>query len=241
MAMAACPPATLSALLSSGVASSHWASTRLASLLAPVALFRAWSAGARTLQRRREGATSQFWVPRKATVPRSSNAEAVAPTATTISSNTSLPGSGCYEYDRLLPCPSQNRLPRVEHIVVSGGGYVLEYISKELNLPHLYVADLIHFGAVYYALVCPTPPPSATPEQIEIFKKVTAASVLQKRASIKGKTVREAQKTYRITHPNEFVEAGMYLRVHVHPKRFPRLVEQPITLKKAVQVLLPVL
>lgn len=85
-----------------------------------------------------------------------------------------------------------------------------------------YVADLIDFGAVYYALVCPTPPPSATQEQVEIFKRVTAPSVLQKRSSIKGKTVREAQKTYRITRSDEFVETGTYLRVHVHPKRFPR-------------------
>lgn len=55
-----------------------------------------------------------------------------------------------------------------------------------------------------------------------LYKQVTAPSVLSKRSSIKGKTVREAQKTFRITHVDEFVEAGMYLRVHVHPKRFPR-------------------
>ena len=70
--------------------------------------------------------------------------------------------------------------------------------------------------------MCPQPPPSATLEQITIFKEVTAPSVLSKRASIKGKTVREAQKTFRITHVDQFVEAGTYLRVHVHPKRFPR-------------------
>lgn len=85
-----------------------------------------------------------------------------------------------------------------------------------------FVADLIHFGAVYYALVCPEPPPSATPEQIRLFKEVTAPEVLKKRSSIKGKTIREAQKTFRITDVNEFVEVGTYLRVHVHPKRFPR-------------------
>lgn len=129
----------------------------------------------------------------------------------------------CYNnYSRLLPCPSQNGPPRVEHLVVLSGGSVLEYISKTLDLPPLFVADLIHFGAVYYALVCPKPPPSATPEQISVYKQVTAPSVLTKRTSIKGKTVREAQKTFRITHVDEFVEAGTYLRVHVHPKRFPR-------------------
>lgn len=75
---------------------------------------------------------------------------------------------------------------------------------------------------MYYALVCPQPPPSATPEQIRTFKEVTELSVLKKRASIRGKTIREAQKTFRITRVDQFIEAGTYLRVHVHPKRFPR-------------------
>ncbi|XP_021821499.1 RNA pseudouridine synthase 6, chloroplastic [Prunus avium] len=133
--------------------------------------------------------------------------------------------NGYPEYTRLLPCPSHNGPPRVEHLVVSEGGPVLEYICKTLDLPPQFVADLIHFGAVYYALVCPKPPPTATPEQMRVFKEVTAPSVLKNRASIKGKTVREAQKTFRITQADEFVEAGTYLRVHVHPKRFPRCYE----------------
>ncbi|KAJ6767311.1 MITOCHONDRIAL RNA PSEUDOURIDINE SYNTHASE [Salix purpurea] len=130
--------------------------------------------------------------------------------------------NGYPEYTRLLPCPSHNNPPRIEHLVVSEDGPVLDYICKALDLPPLFVADLIDFGAVHYALVCPQPPPTATPEQIRVFEEVTAPSVLKKRTSIKGKTVREAQKTFRITHVNQFLEAGMYLRVHVHPKRFPR-------------------
>lgn len=85
-----------------------------------------------------------------------------------------------------------------------------------------YVADLIHFGAVHCALVCPKPPSTASAEHIRLFKQVTAPTKLKKRLSLKGKTVREAQNTFRITSPNEYVEAGSYLRVHVHPKRFPR-------------------
>lgn len=95
-------------------------------------------------------------------------------------------------------------------------------ISVKLCVSLLY---LIQFGAIHYALVCPKPPPSATPEQVQIYKKVTEPSVLQKRTSLKGKTVREAQKTSRITDADEFIEAGTYLRVHVHPKRFPRCYE----------------
>ncbi|KAK3432003.1 hypothetical protein EUGRSUZ_E04102 [Eucalyptus grandis] len=135
--------------------------------------------------------------------------------------------NGLPEYNRLLPCPSHSGPPRIEHLVVpkEEEGPVLDYICKALDLPPLFVADLIHFGAVHYALVTPQPPPTATPEQIRVFKEVTKPSVLRKRASIKGKTVREAQKTFRITDPGQFVEAGMYLRVHVHPKRFPRCYE----------------
>ncbi|KAK4492738.1 hypothetical protein RD792_000057 [Penstemon davidsonii] len=128
-------------------------------------------------------------------------------------------------YTRLLPCPSENGPPRVEHLVVSEGGPVLEYITRALNLPPLYVADLISFGSVFYALVCPDPPTNATPEQIQLYKEVTDPSVLRQRSSIKGKTRREAQKTFRITRSDEFVEVGTYLRVHVHPKRFPRCYE----------------
>lgn len=75
---------------------------------------------------------------------------------------------------------------------------------------------------MHYALVCPKPPSTATHEEIKLYKEFTKPSVLRKRPSIKGKTVREAQKTFRITHIDEYVEEGTYVRVHVRPKRFPR-------------------
>ncbi|XP_057794925.1 RNA pseudouridine synthase 6, chloroplastic-like isoform X2 [Salvia miltiorrhiza] len=143
------------------------------------------------------------------------------------STNLSIPTStNSYPpYERLLPCPSQSGPPRVEHLAVLEGGPVLEYISKALDIPPLFVADLIHFGAVSYALVYPDPPPTATPEQIKAYKKFTDPSLLRNRSSIKGKTIRAAQKTFRITRTDEFVEAGTYLRVYVHPRRFPRCYE----------------
>ncbi|CAN1196951.1 RNA pseudouridine synthase 6, chloroplastic [Linum perenne] len=138
----------------------------------------------------------------------------------TVSDFTSYP-----EYNRLLPCPDFNYPPRVEHLVVSEKSTVLDYVCKALDLPPLYVTDLIEFGAIHYALVCPKPPPTATPEEMKIYEEVTAPSVLKQRAGIKGKTVREAQKTFRVTRGSKYVEAGMYLRVHVHPKRSPRCYE----------------
>ncbi|WCJ20252.1 hypothetical protein M5689_002499 [Euphorbia peplus] len=135
-------------------------------------------------------------------------------------------GYSQFGYDRLLPCPAYNdRAPRVEHLIVMEEGGVVDYISKLLELPPLFVADLIHFGAVHYALVSPKPPPTATPEQIRLFEEATSPLVLKKRASLKGKTIQEAQKTYRVTHADQFLEPGMYLRVYVHPRRFPRCYE----------------
>ncbi|CAA7054710.1 unnamed protein product [Microthlaspi erraticum] len=141
---------------------------------------------------------------------------------TTLSSSSNF---GYPEYNRLMPCPAHNIPPRIEHMVVLEDVLVADFISKHLDLPPLYVADLIHFGAVHYALVSPKPPPTATPEQIKLFEQVTSPSALKKRPSIKGKTVQEAQKTFRVTHSNQYVEAGTYLRVHVYPKRFPRCYE----------------
>lgn len=81
---------------------------------------------------------------------------------------------------------------------------------------------------MHFARVCPKPPPTATAEQIRVFKQVTDPLVLRKRASIKGKTIREAQKTFRVTDGDQFVEPGTYLRVHVHPKRFHRYIKMYI-------------
>ncbi|GAB4826617.1 hypothetical protein Ancab_033511 [Ancistrocladus abbreviatus] len=125
----------------------------------------------------------------------------------------------------LVPCPSTTASPRIEHLVVLEGGSVSEYISKALELPPLYVADLIRIGAVYYALVPPKPPPTATLEQIRLYEQFTAPEFLKERHSMKRKTLREAQKTFRITHVDAYVEPGTYLRVYVHPRRFPRCYE----------------
>ncbi|XP_076909460.1 RNA pseudouridine synthase 6, chloroplastic-like [Bidens hawaiensis] len=155
----------------------------------------------------------------------SSRSRAFASKSAVAAAVTSSDSKRCAEYGRLLPCPSESFQPRIEHLVVKEGCTILDFITKSLDLPPLYVADLIHFGAVFYALVCPKPPSTATPEQLKLYHEVTDPSVLKMRPSIKGKTIREAQNTFRITHVDQFVEAGTYVRVHVRPKRFPRCYE----------------
>lgn len=149
------------------------------------------------------------------------SAATILPTASSAPTSS----NGYPDYDRLLPCPSVNFTPRIEHLIILEEGPVCEYISKALGLPALYVADLIRFGAVFYAFVCPDPPASATPEQIRLYEQFTSPEFLKQRRSAKGKTFREAQKTFRVTQVDEHFEVGTYLRVHVHPKRFPRCYE----------------
>lgn len=158
---------------------------------------------------------------RRSVLPRSTSTHLAA--VSTAAAAVEAPSATPYPvYDRLLPCPLQDDPPRIEHLVAREDEVAADFIARSLGLPPLYAADLIEFGAVYYALVAPQPPPYASPEHFRLFREVTEPSVLRRRASIKGKTVREAQKTFRVTDPNQRLEAGTYLRVHVHPKRFPR-------------------
>ncbi|KAL2613481.1 hypothetical protein R1flu_025173 [Riccia fluitans] len=130
------------------------------------------------------------------------------------------------EYGRLLPCPPGNMPPRVVHLILREKGKVADVVSKSLSLPRTYVEDLIDFGAVHYALLWPTPPADTRPEQFELYKQL--APLYQdpvKRPYLKRKTIKEAQKTFRVTTRYLELDAGSYLRVHVHPKRFPRCYE----------------
>ncbi|KAG6546097.1 hypothetical protein Mapa_012503 [Marchantia paleacea] len=130
------------------------------------------------------------------------------------------------QYGRLLPCPPENLPPRVVHLVLKKKGNIVDVVSKTLALPRTYVEDLIDFGAVHYALVWPTPPATVCPEQLELYKKFAPLHWDPvKRPSLRRKTIKEAQKTYRVTTRYLELEAGSYLRVHAHPKRSPRCYE----------------
>eukprot|EP00250_Pteridium_aquilinum_P010241 c19237_g1_i1 orf=375-1811(-) len=129
-------------------------------------------------------------------------------------------------YGSLFPCPQQSLPPRTEHMVCLEDGNIVDLVSKSLDLPPQYVEELVHFGAIYSAIVCPPPPKgSLTPVQWELYKKAVVLSHNKKRPSLKGISITEAQKTFRVASIHEGVEAGSYLRVHAHIKRFPRCYE----------------
>ncbi|EFJ05993.1 hypothetical protein SELMODRAFT_136149, partial [Selaginella moellendorffii] len=124
-------------------------------------------------------------------------------------------------YKRLLPCPSTQLGPRIEHLLVKKKGTVLSIVSEVLKLPSEYVADLMSFGAVHHALRCPKPPLNLTPQQVQLFKKASP----KKWPVLDRVSLVEARKPERVTDPNHYAEPGSYIRVHVHPKRFPRCYE----------------
>uniref|UniRef100_A0A2P2KV95 RNA pseudouridine synthase 6ic n=1 Tax=Rhizophora mucronata TaxID=61149 RepID=A0A2P2KV95_RHIMU len=47
------------------------------------------------------------------------------------------PVNGYPAYNRLLPCPSHSSAPRVEHLLVSEEGLVIDFICRALDLPPL--------------------------------------------------------------------------------------------------------
>ncbi|XP_073104636.1 RNA pseudouridine synthase 6, chloroplastic isoform X2 [Elaeis guineensis] len=125
------PTAIALASLSNALVSPLWASSRRA-LMAPAALACALAAAPHPCRNRGRKKDICWVATKKAPLRRSFKAEAIA-----VESTASALANGYPEYKRLLPCPSQNQPPRVEHLVVSEEGVVLDYISKALHLPPL--------------------------------------------------------------------------------------------------------
>lgn len=106
--------------------------------------------------------------------------------------------------------------PRVEHIISHKEARVSEVVSECLELPEWFVKELIRFGAVYSCPVHPLPPDSMSPtlEQLERLKRI-------RRESMKtfGRHANH-QQPRRLTS-DCVITQNSYVRVHVHPKRFP--------------------
>ncbi|BDA46168.1 probable mitochondrial RNA pseudouridine synthase Rpusd4 [Coccomyxa sp. Obi] len=105
--------------------------------------------------------------------------------------------------------------PRVEHILVSDPGRLSEVIATALNLPQDFTKELIRFGAIHW---CPVPPVRAgaaahgqVPEKEESMRRNAIATI--------GKNPGHSQPQRASTDIH--VDMNAYVRVHVHPKRFP--------------------
>ncbi len=90
--------------------------------------------------------------------------------------------------------------PRVEHVILDAGGLIAAVLPAHIpgdDVDETTVAQLVRIGAVYAADV---PPP-------------------------KDKTgVRRSLRPARVNSPDRALPNGAYVRVHVHPKRFPAAV-----------------
>ena len=101
---------------------------------------------------------------------------------------------------RLHPLPPHPLPPRVEHVILDAGGPIAAVLPAHIpgdDVDETTVTQLVRIGAVYAADV---PPP-------------------------KDKTgVRRSLRPARVNSPDRALPNGAYVRVHVHPKRFPAAV-----------------
>lgn len=117
-----------------------------------------------------------------------------------------------------IPPTGRNVGPRVEHIEVTADGQLADVISTALQLPAWFVLELLRFGAVHY---CPIMPNPAT-----AVRHLVAPEHLQRVEQLIAEGRARLGRNPKLQHPKRVhkdmpVGAGGYVRVHVHPKRFP--------------------
>eukprot|EP00803_Ostreobium_quekettii_P008954 evm.model.scf_2596.4 EVM.evm.TU.scf_2596.4 scf_2596:15058-16225(+) len=105
--------------------------------------------------------------------------------------------------------------PRVEHLAVRETTAACDFISASLGLPGWFVAELMRFGAVYWCPVHPVPPARArTPASLETASECRSMAMARHGRS-------PALQHPRRLLVDRLLDPGAYLRVHVHPQRFP--------------------
>lgn len=134
------------------------------------------------------------------------------------------PPPPCIDLTRTLqavaipPTPLSSMLgARIEHITPTVDDSLLSTtIAQQLSLPHDFVHALLHFGAVYYCPVHPPPPrglPDANAQRVHAIRSASLAHL--------GRTPHPGEQVPRRMVADCIVEPWSYVRVHLHPKRFP--------------------
>ncbi|GAB4822393.1 hypothetical protein N2152v2_009439 [Parachlorella kessleri] len=113
---------------------------------------------------------------------------------------------------------------RVEHVLASREDRLSLIIAEALQLPQSFVEALVEFGAVYTCPVPPTPPaqleaslPAETQEAMRSTREAAAAAA---GAAERGRRDPLLWTPQRVCE-DVTVPRYAYIRVHVHPKRFP--------------------
>ncbi|DBA92792.1 TPA: hypothetical protein ACH3X1_002981 [Trebouxia sp. C0004] len=108
--------------------------------------------------------------------------------------------------------------PRVEHLSAAADNTLKSTISNQLNLPEWFVYELLCFGAIHW---CPVPPALSSMREASMDSEHVARLSAQRQAaiSIHGKQAEQCQPK-RVTQ-DIAINKHAFIRVHVHPKRFP--------------------
>ncbi|KAL6758963.1 hypothetical protein V8C86DRAFT_1403767 [Haematococcus lacustris] len=118
--------------------------------------------------------------------------------------------------------PSPALGARVEHLLVQYDSQAAIVLQDMLQAPAWFVERLIWFGAVYYCPVVPLPgsgkggakPPPSSPHQQHVEQQRAVGLARWGRGS-------DVQTPQRLACGQTPVHSGGYMRVHLHPKRFP--------------------
>ncbi len=116
---------------------------------------------------------------------------------------------------RTPPLPRQLG-PRVHHLTVQTEGRLSQVVGAALGVDSSYIVELMRFGAVYLCPVMPLPADAAglPPEQLASINAIRQLGLARfGRSSV--------HQHPRRTLEDQDVAAGAYVRVHLHPKRFP--------------------
>ncbi|KAL4447686.1 hypothetical protein ABPG75_004905 [Micractinium tetrahymenae] len=107
---------------------------------------------------------------------------------------------------------------RVEHVLAPRDGLLSELVSEALDLPEGAAALLLRFGAIH---TCPVPP-AMPPAVLAALPPEQAVQALADRQEALRRAGNSSQaRTPQRATEDKVVPRHSYLRVHLHPKRFP--------------------
>ncbi|KAL4428656.1 hypothetical protein ABPG77_009762 [Micractinium sp. CCAP 211/92] len=107
---------------------------------------------------------------------------------------------------------------RVEHVLAPRDGLLSELVTEALDLPQGAAAALLRFGAIH---TCPVPPAIPAANLAAMPPEQAARMQAERReAQRRAGNSSQARTPQRMTE-DAVVPRHSYVRVHLHPKRFP--------------------
>ncbi|KAK9842998.1 hypothetical protein WJX74_005453 [Apatococcus lobatus] len=108
--------------------------------------------------------------------------------------------------------------PRVEHIIARDAGTLSAVLSSQLQLPEHFTKELVRFGAVHWSAVLPALSEARLASMDAV--KIREAKEARQHA-LQILTKQQASQPMQRARKDVAVNQWAYIRVHLHPKRFP--------------------